>query len=214
MAEAPDPPGAARWPVATAALAALLCAVYGAGALRQGQGPGALTSETLLALGALRLPLQGAADLPRLLSSLFVHVDPQHLATNVALLLGLGAWPGRLEARLGAGPLLLQLLLAGLGGALASLLAELAGGPPAQAPTLVAGASGALCGLAAAAVASPGPRALRLGAAAALLFLLGAGLALGDRGAGAAHLGGAAAGLALRALLRGRFQAWAGPRLR
>lgn len=177
------------------ALAALLAAVFLAAAshqaARQGTWPAALDRDTLVLAGALRLPFPGPGDAPRLLSAIFLHVDAQHLAGNLLLLLLCGAIspvaPGSGPAQRSTARGLGLFLVGGIGGSLADVACYR------DTPTLIVGASGALAAILAAILVRPGPRRARLAAGVGLGGLLLSGLVWhGDH---AAHLGGMVTGL-------------------
>lgn len=197
---APRPPdsqrpsaGRGRRAAAILAGAALWGALYVAAAWPRLGGP--LGAPQLLALGALPVPLP-AGQWPRLFSTWFIHVDPLHLAGNLA------AWtifwlPWPQSSRGGVLPRLGMLCVCGLGASLAAILF------PGTQLIVSAGPSGALLGgLVVAALQRgglPAYRAAWLLAAAALFF--GGVLTGGDT---VAHLGGALMGLGLGLAQRAR----------
>jgi membrane associated rhomboid family serine protease len=135
-----------------------------------------------------------------LLSGLFLHADPLHLATNMALLALFGSM---VERRAGGARMLALYLLGGVAGA----LAQVAANPLSL--TLILGASGAIAALMGAAMLLPGRptlhlvvcsawAAVQLAAAADALVSarwIAGGLAVWS------HLGGLAVGLAAGAWL-------------
>ena len=166
-------------------------AVYAAAAWPRLGGP--LSAPVLMAYGALPTPLP-AGQWPRLLTTWLVHVDPLHLAGNLAA--WCAAWLPWPEPRWNRAASRLAVLGGcGLGASLASLLWY------GQQAVISAGPSGALLGLLGFALlqrrAAPIARVSWLLAAAALL--IGGALTGGDT---AAHLGGAITGLGLGLLSR------------
>lgn len=166
-------------------LLGLWSAVYGAGVHQTGTWR--LSAETLLRLGALRVPLPtplSGGEAARLGLTWLVHVDPQHLLGSALVLLGLAfLWPRSV------GKLVAALVLCGLAGSLTAL------GVYAGRSVVSAGPSGALLGAAVVGAALPQRVVRRV-----LLLVLGGALLLGPgKSDHAAHLGGAVAGAVLGA---------------
>lgn len=171
--------------------AALFCVIYAAAAWPQLRGP--LAAPQLLAYGALPVPLP-AAQWPRLFSTWFIHVEPLHLAGNLAAWMTLWLpWPQ--SPRGGVRRRLAVFCVCGLGASLATIFV------PAKQLIVSAGPSGALLGMAVVALLQRDGvfwhRVIWLLTAAALFF--GGVITGGDT---AAHLGGGLTGLGLGALLR------------
>lgn len=182
-----------------AAVALAWCLIYAVAAWPQLGGP--LPARVLLQYGALPVPLAAAQGL-RLVTTWLVHVDPVHLAGNLAA--WFVAWLPWPEPRRDAARWrFLALGVCGLAASLASVL-ELGPARAVDGRGIVsAGPSGALLGVLIVAALqrgrAGGRRVLWLLAAAALLA--GGALTGGDT---AAHLGGALAGLGLGLALRQR----------
>lgn len=180
---------------------------------------GVTTPEDMVAVGGNYAPLTLGGEPWRLLTSIFLHNDLEHIAVNMlALLLG-GATAERWFGRAG---FLTLYLLAGLAGGVAIASFEDGSG---------VGASGAVYGVLGAIGASLVLRRDRLGRAGPPMLLLGglllAGLVVGPSSSvpgpasnpitWAAHLTGLLAGMGLGAALaagrpahRGRRAAWVG----
>ena len=119
--------------VLNVAVFALMLGIGGAGELH------GFSSLTLMQVGANYGPATaGLHEWWRLFTSVFMHISPVHLGMNMALLYLVGL---TLEGHFGRARFLLVYLLAGLGGALASLAGHWAN------PVASAGASGSISGL-------------------------------------------------------------------
>lgn len=183
----------------TVALAALNVFIY---AVMFATAPGderfEFSVERILAYGGNHADLVRAGEFWRLATSMFVHVSPLHIASNMAALLFLGR---RLENRYGAVRYALVYFIAGLCGSLASIAFFW------NSPVASAGASGAIAGLLGAAIVTSyrsGLRGRRFGRSmlAWVAFLVVLGLV--EPVDNAAHFGGLVVGaLIARSFSRG-----------
>lgn len=177
-------------------------AVYAAGLWRGDAGRLRVGAEALVALGALRLPLGGVGAWPRLLTTLFVHVDALHLLGSLVVLAvvtgagpRLGARPGPTGTGADAAHFALALFTGGAFASLGSVLFY------AGTPLVSAGPSGALLALLARSALTRGATPRFRGAAAlcALGLLAGGALTGGDHAAhGAGLLFGIVSGVRMR----------------
>ena len=165
---------------------------------------GSQDTRVLVTFGAMQNQLIALGDYYRLLTSMFLHIGPIHLAFNSYALYILGQDVERLY---GSGRFLVIYLLSGLGGSLASFVLGGVG--------VSAGASGAIFGLIGASIAyfylhrqtfgQRGQAQLR-----SLLMLAGINLVFGFTIPGInnlAHMGGLVFGLALGWILAPKYQA-------
>ena len=101
-----------------------------------------LSRQAIALYGLVPLRLLRGQALYTLLTALFIHGDPMHLASNMVYLYVFG---GAVEARLGSRGFLAFYLLCGLIASLVHVLAELVAGHPLDIPCI--GASGAISGV-------------------------------------------------------------------
>jgi membrane associated rhomboid family serine protease len=130
----------ARTPLTTAT-AAVLVAVF---VLEAATGDATATAH-LAHLGALVLPMRGAGDLSRIVTSAFLHAGVAHLVFNLASLVAFGRFVEHFFGRLGY----LAIYLAAIVGSAGLVIAVTsgAGGASAAEPKVLVGASGAIFGL-------------------------------------------------------------------
>ncbi len=164
-------------------------------AVGRGREIAAFSTQTLMRFGADYAPLVLEGQVQRLVTSMFLHLNPLHLLLNMAALMSIGP---ALEERYGRMRFVLVYFASGLVGSLASVAWHF------RHPAVSAGASGALCGIIAAGavaahVAGPSGHALRNSLAGWLLATLGFGVLI--HADNAAHLGGMAAGALLGRVL-------------
>jgi membrane associated rhomboid family serine protease len=190
----------ARTPLTTAT-AALLVAVF---VLETSTGDSTATAH-LASLGALVLPMRGAGDLSRIVSSAFLHAGVAHLVFNLASLVAFGRFVEHFFGRLGY----LAIYLASIVGSAGLVIAVTTGATHAE-PKVLVGASGAIFGLfgayLAAVITRRELRKSRRGREQLRLFVLmvGAQLALEQlvpQIATSAHIGGLLAGALVGAAL-------------
>lgn len=196
----------ARTPLTTAT-AVFLIAVF---VLEAATGDATATAH-LASLGALVVPMRGAQDLWRIVSSAFLHAGVAHLVFNLASLVAFGRFVEHFFGRLGY----LAIYLASIVGSAALVLAvtsfatSATGGAAAE-PKVLVGASGAIFGLfgayLAAVIMRRELRRSRRGREQLRLFVLlvGAQLALEQlvpQIATSAHVGGLLAGALVGAAL-------------
>jgi len=159
------------------AVAALWVGLFGFGLALDGRvdGPWVLSAPTLLRLGALGLPLEDGWAGLRAGSTLLLHSDALHLASNLAAwALILLSYPRSITPRRLLGVFVVGGLLAALG----SIAAY------SQVGGVSVGPSGALCACLSFALAQPARRAAKLlWLLLALAFLVGGQLANADQGA-------------------------------
>jgi membrane associated rhomboid family serine protease/Flp pilus assembly protein TadD len=156
---------------------------------------GSIPTGTLMRFGASYGPLVCEGQLFRLVTSVFLHLNPAHLLLNSLALLSIGP---TVERDYGRARFVAIYLLSGIAGAAFSVLAHHAD------PVVSAGASGAICGAIAASLVRAA-RERRLPESRALLIWAGATLVFGVliHADNAAHLGGLIFG-ALLGLVFGR----------
>lgn len=164
------------------AVAALWVGLFGFGLAldERVDGPWVLTAPTLLRLGALGLPLEDGWAALRAGSTLLLHSDALHLASNLAAwALILLSYPRSIAPRRLIGVFVVGGLLAALG----SIAAY------SQVGGVSVGPSGALCACLSFALVQPARRAAKLlWLLLALAFFVGGQLASGDQGAHVAGL--------------------------
>lgn len=131
---------AAHRPYLTYTLAVLLCAVFGlelAFGVAPPDKPMTPALDTLIAMGGLNKTLVLNGEVYRLVSAIFLHASPAHLAGNAIVLLLAGY---ALERYAGPARLLIVFSVCGLAGSLGSLLWH-------ERAIVAAGASGAILGV-------------------------------------------------------------------
>jgi rhomboid protease GluP len=154
------------------------------------------STHTLLELGALYAPLVKEGQAWRMLTAMFIHITPIHLATNMIALVQVGRV---LEPHYGRGRFVALYVLSGLMGSASSLAWHW------SRPVASAGASGAICGLIGAGMVAGhligDPRSRRFRNWMAILAVLVLGIGAFVDADNASHAGGLLAGAALAWLL-------------
>lgn len=167
---------------------------------------GGFSTHTLVQAGALYAPLVREGQVWRMLTAMFIHLNPLHILMNMIALLQVGPL---LERYFGRARFVLLYVVAGLGGSALSLAWHW------TAPIVAAGASGAISGLILAGavvshlIGTAQARSIRN----SMLVWAGIVLAYGASGNidNSAHLGGMIAGAALAWLLGRRLVAAPAP---